>query len=218
MNDSTEEVFKVGIRIPPFWLEEPALWFAQLEAQFAVSGISSDQTKFHYLVSQLDRQFAIEVRDIITDPPAENKYGKLKQELIKRLSPTPEKRYKQLLTHEELGDRTPSQFLRHLRSLAGPTVPMDFLITLWSSRLPLNIQTAIASQIDLPADKLGELADRVFEIAPVTPQLASASAATASTSSSSGDTRQQVEPGWLSKLLPWRAESMQRKGFRLNLV
>jgi hypothetical protein len=32
--------------------------------------------------------------------------------------------------HEEMGDRKPSQFLRHLKSLA-PEVPDDFLRSIW---------------------------------------------------------------------------------------
>ncbi|XP_063828980.1 uncharacterized protein LOC135078312 [Ostrinia nubilalis] len=172
-----EEILKVSVRVPPFWPEEPALWFAQVESQFVLSGITKDDTKFYYLVAQLDHQYAIEVKDIITNPPPTDKYERLKSELIKRLSASQEKRIKQLLMHEELGDRKPSQFLRHLSGLAGPSVSSDFLLTLWSSRLPQNIQTVIVSQMDLDKDKLGELADKVYEIAPSTPQVASTSSA-----------------------------------------
>lgn len=175
--ETKDEVLRVGIRVPPFWPEEPALWFAQVESQFVLSKITSDETKFYYLVAQLDHQYAVEVKDIITNPPVTGKYEKLKLELIKRLSASQEKRVKQLLMHEELGDRKPSQFLRHLAGLAGPSVPSDFIVTLWSSRLPQNIQTVIASQMDLHTDKLGDLADKVYEIAPSTPQVASTSAA-----------------------------------------
>ncbi|KAL0868938.1 hypothetical protein ABMA27_007266 [Loxostege sticticalis] len=177
---SKEEVLKVSVRVPPFWPEEPALWFAQVESQFVLSGITKDETKFYYLVAQLDHQYAKEVKDVITSPPATDKYAKLKTELIKRLSASQEKRIKQLLVHEELGDRKPSQFLRHLSSLAGSSVSSDFLLTLWSSRLPQNIQTVIASQMDLSQEKLGELADKVYEIAPTVPQVASTSTAPAS--------------------------------------
>ncbi|XP_063837159.1 uncharacterized protein LOC135086303 [Ostrinia nubilalis] len=155
-----DEILKVSVRVPPFWPEEPALWFAQVESQFVLSGITKDETKFYYLVAQLDHQYAIEVKDIITNPPPTEKYEKLKSELIKRLSASQEKRIKQLLMHEELGDRKPSQFLRHR-----------------VCRLPQNIQTVIASQMDLDKDKLGELADKVYEIAPSTPQVASTSSA-----------------------------------------
>jgi hypothetical protein len=50
-----------------------------------------------------------------------------------------------LLTLEELGVRKPSQFLRHIRSLA-PDVPDDFLRSVWSSRLFLNIQAFLTGQ------------------------------------------------------------------------
>lgn len=186
--ESKEQVLRVSVRVPPFWPDEPALWFAQVESQFALSKISIDETKFYYLVAQLDHQYAIEVKDVITNPPATDKYIKLKTELIKRLSASKEKRVKQLLMHEELGDRKPSQFLRHLSGLAGPSVPTDFLLTLWSSRLPQNIQTVIASQMDLEQDKLGELADKIYEIAPSSPQVASTSSASASYS----DMAQQI--------------------------
>lgn len=184
------EVLRVSVRVPPFWPEEPALWFAQLESQFVLSRITTDETKFCYLVAQLDHQYAAEVKDVITNPPANDKYANLKTELIKRLSASQEKRVKQLLMHEELGDRKPSQFLRHLESLAGPSVPKDFMTTLWSSRLPHNIQTVIASQTDLPLTKLAELADKVYEIAPSTPQVASSSAT--DTSSTFGEMAKQI--------------------------
>lgn len=185
LDASGPQVLRVGVRVPPFWPEEPALWFAQVESHFVLSKIATDQTKFCYLVSQLDHQYAAEVKDVITNPPATNKYEKLKTELIKRLSASKEKRVKQLLMHEELGDRKPSQFLRHLQSLGGPGVPKDFLSTIWSSRLPSNIQTVIASQSDLELEKLADLADKVHEIAPPTPQVASASTVRHSSSSSS---------------------------------
>ncbi|XP_037970921.2 uncharacterized protein LOC119693005 [Plutella xylostella] len=174
------EVLRVGVRVPPFWPEDPTLWFAQIEHQFELSRITADETKFYYLASQLEHQYAKEVRDIIKNPPATDKYLKLKTELIRRLSVSQQQRLNQLAMHEELGDRKPSQFLRHLQTLAGPSAPSDFLCTLWTGRLPQNIQTVIATQMeDLPLEKLAELADKVFEIAPPSPQVASTSAAPA---------------------------------------
>lgn len=203
------EVLRVGVRVPPFWPEEPALWFAQVESQFTLSKITTDDTKFCYLVSQLDHQYAAEVKDIITNPPATDKYLKLKQELIKRLSASQEKRVKQLLMHEELGDRKPSQFLRHLQSLAGPAVPEDFLTTIWSSRLPANIQTVIATQVDLPLDKLADLADKVHEIVPTTPQVASTSKVESASSSNDDLARQVFE---LTKQVAKLAEQVSNGG------
>ncbi|XP_047022621.1 uncharacterized protein LOC124632011 [Helicoverpa zea] len=179
--DSKCEVSKVGLpmRCPPFCPEEPAVWFAQIEGQFVLGRISSDTTKFYTVVTQLETKYAMQVKDIITKPPETNKYEKLKTELINRLSASQEKRIQQLLIHEELGDRRPSQFLRHLQNLAGPAGASDFVKSLWTNRLPQNIQTVIASQIaDLPVEKLAEIADQVYDIVPCTPQVAATSAST----------------------------------------
>lgn len=170
------DVFKVGVRVPPFWPEEPEIWFAQIEGQFAISNITNDATKFNYVIGHLDNQYSKEVKDIIVNPPASNKYEKLKSELIRRLSASNEKKIKQLLMHEDLGDRKPSQFLRHLKGLAGADVPDDFLKTIWISRLPHGIQTVLAGQpAVVTLEDLADLADRVDDLASSTPKVASVS-------------------------------------------
>jgi hypothetical protein len=64
-----------------------------------------------------------------------------------------------------MGDRKPSQFLRHIRSLA-PDVPDDFLRSVWCSRLPLNIQAILAGQHEGSLDAAALCADRISEVAP----------------------------------------------------
>lgn len=171
-------IFRVGVRPPPFWPEEPAVWFSQLEGNFILSGIKDDDTKFYYVTSTLEHRYAAEVKDIIVSPPKTGKYERLKTELIKRLSASREKEVKQLLMHEELGDRRPSQFMRHLQRLAGPTVPDEFIRTIWTSRLPTALQPIIVSQKASDLQALADLADSVHEIVPSTPQVAAASAPT----------------------------------------
>lgn len=170
------DVFRVGVKVPPFWAEEPDIWFAQVEGQFSISGITSDVTKFNYVIGHLDNLHSREVKDIIVNPPPTEKYEKLKSELIKRLSASKENKIKQLLMHEELGDRKPSQFLRHLQSLAGLNVPDDFLRTIWISRLPHGIQTVLAGQASTASlENLADLADRVNDLASSTPKVTAVS-------------------------------------------
>jgi hypothetical protein len=66
---SPTEVAKVAVRLPPFWPERTDIWFSQADAQFSLAGITSEITKFHYIVSQLDQRYAEEVDDLITSPP-----------------------------------------------------------------------------------------------------------------------------------------------------
>ena len=118
--------YRVGVKSPTFNADDPILWFAQIEGQFVLSNITADSTKFYHVLAHLEPQHSTEVRDLIVNPPTTGKYEKLKTELIKRLSASEERKLKQLLIHEELGDRKPTQFLRHLQQLAGPTVPNRF--------------------------------------------------------------------------------------------
>lgn len=171
------DICRVGVRIPPFWPEEPAVWFAQVEGSFALSKIKDDETKYYYVSGQLEHRYAAEVKDILVNPPATRKYETLKTELIKRLSASREKEVTQLLMHEELGDRRPSQLLRHMRHLAGKNIPDDFIRTIWSSRLPTSLQTVIASQPESTLEALADLADKVHDLVPSTPQVACADAA-----------------------------------------
>jgi len=160
------QLYRVAIRLPPFWQDRPGLWFAQAEAQFALASVSSEEAKFNHVISQLEYRHAAEVEDIITSPPAGEPYTVLKNELVRRLSSSRDQRVRQLLTHEEMGDRKPSQFLRHLKNLA-PDVPDDFLRSIWSSRLPSHIQSILAGQAEGNLDSASQLADRIAEVAPM---------------------------------------------------
>ncbi|XP_059047378.1 uncharacterized protein LOC131842827 [Achroia grisella] len=164
-NAAVQEVARISIRVPPFWPEEPALWFSQLENQFALAGITQDATKYSYISSSLEQQYAREVKDIINNPPAENRYLKLKTELIKRLSASQEKKYYSCCIMKS-SETENSQFLRHLQTLAGMSVTDDFLRTLWSDRLPANVRAILASQKMGTLEDLAELADSVYELVP----------------------------------------------------
>jgi hypothetical protein len=77
------------------------------------------------VVSQLNQQQGAEVEDITTSPPEQEPYDRFKAELVRRLSTSREQRVRQLLSHEEKGERKPLQFLWHVKSL-DPDVPEDF--------------------------------------------------------------------------------------------
>ncbi|XP_026737511.1 uncharacterized protein LOC113508121 [Trichoplusia ni] len=181
MVDNKEEdkdffmTYRVGVKTPAFNADDPQLWFAQLEGQFVLSNITTDNTKFYYVLAQLEPQHSAQVRDLIVNPPSTGRYEKLKAELIKRLSASQERKIKQLLMHEELGDRKPTQFLRHLQQLAGPTVPTDFIRSIWCSRLPANLQTIVTMQANSSLEEVAELVDRINDIVPVTAQVAATS-------------------------------------------
>jgi len=162
--DEQALVNRVALKIPPFWADEPELWFAQLEGQFALGGITQDATKYAYVLANIETRHAKEVKDLITSPPADNKYEALKKAFIQRLSASQEQQIRQLLEHEEMGDRRPSQFLRHLQSLAHATIPEQLLRTLWMGRLPSQLQAILASRTTDNLDEVAEQADKIHEV------------------------------------------------------
>jgi hypothetical protein len=136
-----------------------------------LAGVKSEKTQFFHVIAQLDHRYAAEVVDIITSPPERDPYTTLRTELVRWLSPSREQRIRQLLTLEEMGERNPSQFLRHLRGLA-PDVPEEFLYSIWSSRLPPNIQTILPGQQECILNAAARCAAGISEVA-TQPALAS---------------------------------------------
>ena len=159
------------MKLPPFWPTDPEIWFAQVEAQFTTRNIRSQRTKFDHFVASLSPKFAVEVRDLILHPPAEQPYDKIKEQLIRRTAASKQRRLQQLFTAEELGDRKPTQLLRRMQQLLGDhadTADNSFLRELFLQRLPANVRMVPASTPDTSGsnlDKLAEMADKIMEVA-----------------------------------------------------
>jgi len=66
--DSSFTLNRVGILVMPFWPEKSTVCFAQLEGQSALANPTQDATKFYYVISHLDNEYAAEVEDVITNP------------------------------------------------------------------------------------------------------------------------------------------------------
>lgn len=159
-------VDRVAVRLPPFVPSDPELWFSMVERSFYAAKVMTDSTKFGYVLGVLDPKYATEVRDIIVNPPDRDAYQTLKTELIKRLSATQDQNTKRLLEREEIGDRKPSQFLRHLRNLGGTVVSENVIRTLWMSRLPTETQAILATQKGATLDTVADLADAIADARP----------------------------------------------------
>ena len=175
-------VTAVQVKLPPFWPADPHVWFAQVEAQFTTRGVTTQRTKFDYIISSLAPEVATEVRDLILQPPEDTPYDKLKEQLIKRTAASEQKRLQQLFNAEELGDRKPSQLLRRMEQLLGDkarTTDGAFLRELFLQRLPQNVRMVLASTADTGnLDDVAQLADKIMEVA--TPSLSIAAVNTPS--------------------------------------
>ena len=118
-NPPTVNVSAVSLKLATFWAADPEVWFAQTETQFASRNppVTVDSTKFNHVAAALDNNTASEVRSIILNPPANNKYDALKVALIRAFGKSQAQKDRDLLNLNGLGDRRPTALLRHINSL-----------------------------------------------------------------------------------------------------
>lgn len=161
---ATTEVNKVSVKIPPFWCDRPEVWFFQVEAQFQISGITADATKFNYIVAQLEPKYVENIWDIVTGT-SQQKYADAKKRLLELFQESETNRLKKLLTGMEIGDMKPSQFLQKLKAVATSNVSDSLLKTLWLQKLPDYMRNVIlVSNEELP--KLAVMADKIADMNP----------------------------------------------------
>lgn len=156
-------VNRIAVKVPPFWPERPEIWFAQVEAQFGIAGITTDASKFNTIVAAIESNVLAQIADAILLPPETGKYEYLKRCIVERFCDSEAKKIQKLLSDIDLGDRKPSQLLNELSSLAKDRVSGDFLKTLWLQRLPPHVRAILqTSEVELPA--LAKLADKILEV------------------------------------------------------
>ena len=166
---STSSPAAVSIKLPPFWPADPKVWFAQIEAQFTRRAITSQKTRFDYVVSSLSPEFAVEVRDLLLRPPDEAPYDTLKAELFKHTAASEQHKLQELISGEELGDHKPTQLFRRMQQLLcdklGTSADANsFLHELFLQRLPPNVHMVLASaDISLDLSKPADILKSVFE-------------------------------------------------------
>lgn len=160
-------------KLPPFWKENPKLWFMQIEAIFAVSGITRDDTKFQYVIANIDSNFLPHVSDILECPPADgSKYQAVKNRLISTFSESQESKLRRLLKNHELGDQKPSHFLQIMKNLASGQLNDAVLKTLFLEQLPDDVKSILTisevsdvSALALQADKIMSLrSPQLYEV------------------------------------------------------
>ncbi|XP_037515443.1 uncharacterized protein LOC119391865 [Rhipicephalus sanguineus] len=171
--DSTESMLPsmghYAVRLRQFWPEHPDIWFAQVEARFQVSNVTSQQAKYGHLHGALPHNLALELCDILSAPLSQTPYDTLKKAILERTAISERRRLQMLLSPTELGDRRPSQLLRQMQALLGVRASSfdDVLLReLFIQRLPPMVQMVLTTASELNLSSLAALADKVYEIAP----------------------------------------------------
>lgn len=159
----------VAIKLPVFWTNQPQVWFAQSEAQFAIRGITNDETKFYHVVAALDQHTATRVVGLLENPPAVDKYYALKTTLLSTYGLTDSERAAQLLRLPGLGDSKPSELMDNMLSLLGQHKPCFLFRQLFLEQMPENIREHLALSQLTDYRELAKEADKLWLAAAANP-------------------------------------------------
>ena len=157
----TSEQHAVAVKLPTFWSAQPDVWFAQVEAQFHLRGITAGDTKYYHVLAALDQDTATRLIDLITSPPADNKYTALKTRLTETFGLSERERASRLLHFRPLGDTKPSVLMDEMLALRGSHEPCFLFEQLFLERLPEDIRIQLA---DVKFDKPRDLAKRADKL------------------------------------------------------
>lgn len=161
-SSSTQRVFAM-LKIPLFWPENTTLWFAQIESQFTLYGITDDSVMFNHIVANLDGKVLQYVSDAVVCPPVADKYKNIKEKITECFAESSQKKMEKLLSDLTLGEQKPSQLLNRQRDLGGSAISDDFLKTLWLRQLPVNVQSILAASTG-SLTQMAQLADKIVEV------------------------------------------------------
>ena len=134
----------VGVKPPRFTPKTPALWFVQMEAQFALANIKSEVTKFYHIVANLPTDVLTASCDITLKTPEAGDYARLRKEILDIYTPSSSVRLTALLEGEFTHGTRPSLFFRSLKAqVTDLNLTDEFLLTSWISKLPESIRPAL---------------------------------------------------------------------------
>ncbi|KAM9332927.1 ester hydrolase C11orf54 homolog isoform 2-T2 [Pholidichthys leucotaenia] len=142
---TSSHAWEVSVNLPDFWQDNPRCWFHVIEAQFAIWGVTADDTKFYHVVAALDGRTARHVGSLLDQPPTGNRYEALKAALTQRYTLSDSERAERLLTRTELGDGSAVDLMEKMLALRGTDDEHFLFAHLFLRTLPTAARAALAN-------------------------------------------------------------------------
>lgn len=155
------------LNFPEYCKAVPDFFFAQAERIFQANNVIDENQRFIAIIAAIPQNVLLEVSSLIYNPDSTSPYSKLKEALVQANSISDVQKITNLLENEQMGDRKPSSFLRHIKGFFGSNAPIveDTVIRpLFLSRLPKSIAHIIAMFDERePLDAIAQKADRIYD-------------------------------------------------------
>lgn len=154
-----------SVLIPRYTDCVTSAWFTLMEAYFYVQNITSQKYMFILVAAHLPPHIQEQVMDILGNVPPENAYEILKSAVLTRTLASDSVLSRQILSHVEMDNRTPSQLLGYMGSLLGGlNTELSILREFWLAALPGSMRSLLDLQPpDTPLHQLAQLADQLHD-------------------------------------------------------
>lgn len=155
------EINAVSIKPPAFDPHRPAAYFAILEAQFQLSGITVENTKFYHCLASLPTETVAQLPSSTLSDPS---YANLKKVLLSLHEASLPEKFAKLASSAQLTGR-PSEYMKQLTSIAADLKIGDEIVRhRFISALSPNLQPVVAAQKETPLEQLAQLADDLVSL------------------------------------------------------
>jgi hypothetical protein len=104
------------VALSKFWQGSPDNWFRNVEAQFAVRGVTDPIDKYYLVMAALSEAQMDLFDGVVPDKPDKNSYN-IKPALVATHALTPYQQVDRLMAMEPLGGRKPSELLAAMQKL-----------------------------------------------------------------------------------------------------
>ena len=155
------EINAVSIKPPAFDPHRPAAYFAILEAQFQLSGITVENTKFYHCLASLPTETVAQLPSSTLSDPS---YANLKKVLLSLHEASLPEKFAKLASSAQLTGR-PSEYMKQLTSIAADLKIGDEIVRhRFISALSPNLQPVVAAQKETPLEQLAQLANDLVSL------------------------------------------------------
>ena len=144
---------------PPFYRQNPAVWFRQIESQFVLAQVTNEVTKFHHIMAHLPEDVALNL------DPSVGEYAALKELVLQLYQRTRSELMEEALGNVTLDGQKPSLcVVRIKRKLVECHLdPDDDLIKhKLLQAMPFHTRAALAGHQKLDLTTFASIADSVL--------------------------------------------------------
>lgn len=151
-------------KIPPFYRDDPALWFLQMDSTFRTAKITDQVTMGDYVITALETEGVACCRDIILKADKTRFFDEIKARILATFSMSAEDKLRRLLKGNVLTDGKPSLILHRLRGLDDGNCGEGILKSIFLDQLSPQSRAILAVSDVADLDKLALVADQIYEV------------------------------------------------------